>query len=221
MLANLSYIISDDMVQSRGMYLEKVPYDSDGIKGTLYESRFDRKHPFWEKANLTEEDSNRLFCAVQTPTPGILAGYGIDKVINFMTDYEVIKSLQYINTNNGEFYNSDDFLAMCSASYESELLPSGRPFPLSTHCNSPYGVADNLQQILKKHKNVLTSEMEVVIGFHPVYKEDQPEHGGWRWHKHGTYIGTHKKKHEYLYDEEGIDVVYCYELIPVKKKETL
>ena len=41
--------------------------------------------------------------------------------------------------------------------------------------------------------------------------------GGWRWSRHGDYIGVYKPKYEYL-DNENIDYVLVWKLIPVTLK---
>lgn len=41
--------------------------------------------------------------------------------------------------------------------------------------------------------------------------------GGWRWNRHGEYIGVYKPKYEYL-DNENIDYVLVWKLIPVTLK---
>lgn len=41
--------------------------------------------------------------------------------------------------------------------------------------------------------------------------------GGWRWSRHGDYIGIYKPKYEYL-DHENIDYVLVWKLIPVMLK---
>ena len=55
-----------------------------------------------------------------------------------------------------------------------------------------------------------------VILLHPFFREDQPESGGWRWHKWGEYIGKFDSKCEYLYDEDGIDFVYAFSILEIK-----
>lgn len=59
-------------------------------------------------------------------------------------------------------------------------------------------------------KWVVDSERRFVVAFTRVRREDQPADGGWRWHKWGQYIGKHEPRCEYLYDEDGIDEVYCF-----------
>lgn len=96
------------------------------------------------------------------------------------------------------------------------------------NCDSPiywydYGVCDNASQVMdyydalyKEHEDYM-KEKKFVILLSPMFKEDQPESGGWRWHKWGQYIGKFKPKHEYLYDEEGIDFVYCFKILEIEE----
>jgi len=53
----------------------------------------------------------------------------------------------------------------------------------------------------------------------PIVNEHRDSAGTWRWHKWGQYIGHHKIEHEYLNDEEGVDFVFVWHLIPVVKDE--
>lgn len=76
---------------------------------------------------------------------------------------------------------------------------------------SRYGVADNLKQVFKygsffiKHE---TRAFVLEIGW--VRKTGQYANGGWRWHKHGPYIGKQKPSREYLYDEPKIKKVLMF-----------
>lgn len=63
------------------------------------------------------------------------------------------------------------------------------------------------------------SDYGFVLLLTPIVNEHNGEWGGWRWCRYGEYIGHHKIKHEYLNDEEGIDFVFTWELIPVVKDE--
>lgn len=74
-----------------------------------------------------------------------------------------------------------------------------------------YGVCDNVEQILA-HYDLSDPNRKFCIGVSPIFKKDQPERGGWRWHKWGPYLGTHEPKCEYLYDEEGIEYVLIYHI---------
>ena len=88
---------------------------------------------------------------------------------------------------------------------------------------SNYGVADNASQVLdyydelyKKHEEYM-QDKDFVILMTPIFRKSEPESGGWRWHKWGRYIGKFEPKCEYIYDEEGIDFVYCFKIVEVEK----
>lgn len=86
-----------------------------------------------------------------------------------------------------------------------------------------YGVADNASQVLdyydsicKEHSEYV-EDKEFIIILTPMFRNKQPEIGGWRWHKWGPYIGEFEHKCEYLYNEEGIDYVLCFKIVEVAK----
>lgn len=77
-----------------------------------------------------------------------------------------------------------------------------------------YGVCDNVEQVKTRYAQWLEDpELKFCINFCKVKKSDQPEMGGWRWHKWGEYIGELNPQHEYLYDEDdSIQEVFCYHI---------
>jgi len=81
--------------------------------------------------------------------------------------------------------------------------PSGDEFPY-------YGVCDNYDQILSKCPDIIANDKQYVISLTAVLKDEQSSSGGWRWHKWGEYIGNYNPQHEYIFDEEDIEKVYCY-----------
>ena len=82
---------------------------------------------------------------------------------------------------------------------------------LQSECYGWYGVSDNIQQVLNRFKDKIEDpNNKYVITFTPVSSEEQPDKGGWRWHKWGEYIGTQNPEFEYLADEESIELIYCY-----------
>lgn len=83
------------------------------------------------------------------------------------------------------------------------------PYPDEISCGS-YGVCDSMANLMERTPELVTSEREFVVTMTRVRRTDQPESGGWRWHKWGEYIGTFDSQCEYLYDEVGIDEVFCY-----------
>ncbi|MCQ2209706.1 MAG: hypothetical protein MJZ34_05390 [Paludibacteraceae bacterium] len=84
-----------------------------------------------------------------------------------------------------------------------------------------YGVADNIAQIkkfIKKQEAKGYDFGECLISITPILRHLEPSSDGWRWHKWGRYIGNFKHKHEYIYNENGIDCVLCFEIVPLKKR---
>jgi hypothetical protein len=75
-----------------------------------------------------------------------------------------------------------------------------------------YGVCDSPDQILAQCPELFAPDRGFVITVTPVIRKNQNPQGGWRWHKWGPYIGTHKIQHEYLYDEEGIEQVLVFHI---------
>lgn len=76
-----------------------------------------------------------------------------------------------------------------------------------------YGVCDNASQIIHQ---IETPENSIVL-MTPVFQENEPEWGGWRWHKWGKYIGVQDPQCEYIHDEENVRMVYCYSVVTLKK----
>lgn len=86
---------------------------------------------------------------------------------------------------------------------------------------STIGVADNLGQIKNYFKNVIGNpDVNFVIAFTCIKKENQPKEGGWRWCKWGDYIGDKTPKYEYLADEPEIEEVLVFEGYFLKSKKT-
>lgn len=75
----------------------------------------------------------------------------------------------------------------------------------------PYGVCDNVEQVLEQCPELITSDRQFLITLTRVTKSEQEE-GGWRWHKWGAYIGTQNPQCEYLIDEPDIEEVFCYHI---------
>ena len=94
--------------------------------------------------------------------------------------------------------------------------PDLRPLVPQEDWFSSYGVCDGVDQFLEVYGDALRkSDRRFVVKFCEIRKADQPEQGGWRWHKWGPYIGKHQPEYEYLYDEKGIDSVWIYEVCEI------
>lgn len=75
-----------------------------------------------------------------------------------------------------------------------------------------YGVCDNVEQVIDLYKlDKIYGNFSIALT--PIFKNEQPESGGWRWHKWGRYIGEHEATCEYLYDEANIEQVYVYKIV--------
>lgn len=79
-----------------------------------------------------------------------------------------------------------------------------------------YGVVDRPSQLFRYY-DLIHDPRKFCVGFTPIFREDQPDWGGWRWHKWGPYLGTQKQTTEYLYDEKHIDHVLVYHIIEIKE----
>lgn len=115
-------------------------------------------------------------------------------------------------------FNAEHSLEMLTDYQEKRVRSFDSPIYWSN-----YGIADNASQVLdyyeelcKKYGEYMENS-DFIILMTPIFKEDEPENGGWRWHKWGRYIGKYEPKHEYIYDEEDIDFVYCFHIYEVEK----
>lgn len=78
----------------------------------------------------------------------------------------------------------------------------------------PYGVCDNAGQVMEKYD--LSGDVIAILS--PVFRCNQPQYDGWRWHKWGPYIGEKEPEYEYLYDEKEIELVFTFSLVKVVRK---
>lgn len=85
------------------------------------------------------------------------------------------------------------------------------------------GLADNEDQVVEKFKHLADREEKFVIEMHPVYRKDEPDTHGFRFHKWGSYIGDREITMEYLYDQTDMDVIYVFQIVPLLdgKKKTI
>lgn len=101
-----------------------------------------------------------------------------------------------------------DYLWRC---YRIQRRIDERKFlPSFYRIHGHYGVCDDFDQPVRKWK-LDTCKEPVFITFTEIRRDEQPESGGWRWHKWGPYIGEQKTNGcEYLYDEPHIERVYVF-----------
>lgn len=77
-----------------------------------------------------------------------------------------------------------------------------------------YGVCDYPEQVVGKFPIIDSDPRPFIIEFGHITKAND---GGWRWHKHGTYIGERDPQYEYLADEPDIDEVWCFHIYQLKE----
>lgn len=79
-----------------------------------------------------------------------------------------------------------------------------------------YGVCDSPEQLVKLLPEIVTKgPKKYVISMVHLKKSEQPDDGGWRWHKWGPYIGEQKPEREYLADEPLIEEVWTFHIYEV------
>jgi hypothetical protein len=165
------------------------------------------EHEFWKKIYESEEKQEPT-CVffVKEAEPGIyFTGLNFEHKIKQFTDFDVIGSYDRLGKDGlPKRYEQD-----------SNMMDY---FENTIEC---YGVADNIEQIKEKYKDQINSDAPIVISLSEMCKENQPEDGGWRWHKWGEYIGTQNPQCEYLYDEPEIDSVFVFHVYAVQPKDVL
>lgn len=83
-----------------------------------------------------------------------------------------------------------------------------------------YGVCDTPEQVLEQWPELVTDERKFLIVFSEIHKSEQPERGGWRWHKWGEYIGTKEPQWEYLADEDdSFETVLIFHVLRLKETD--
>lgn len=80
-----------------------------------------------------------------------------------------------------------------------------------------YGVCDNWEQIVETWPELEDDPRHFIIALQEIRRDEQPERGGWRWHKWGEYIGTQDSQMEYLHDEPEIETVYVFHIYEIKE----
>lgn len=81
-----------------------------------------------------------------------------------------------------------------------------------------YGLCDNATQVINKYNESVKGDKTYMIVLTPIFKADQPQDYGFRFHKWGEYIGVQNiEGYEYIYDSD-IDMIYVYSVYEIVKK---
>ena len=166
-------------------------YENDTIYGLT-----NPKHELW--SSIPHEKPMLVFYCKELE-PGIYeTGLNFEHDISLYSDVEAYGSYKQL-TKEGIPIESNDL---------KEIMKGV----------TPYGVADNINQIKEHFKDMLSSNNPIVLSVTEMRKEDQPQEDGWRWHKWGQYIGNQNPQCEYLYDEPNIQSVYVFHVYAVRPK---
>lgn len=95
------------------------------------------------------------------------------------------------------------------------------PYPELPEDIPVYGTSDHPRHIHKKIEDKIEKLSEETgrkfhVSASVVFKENQPKRMGWRWSKHGKYIGETERQADYLYDEPEIDAVWTFHVKELK-----
>lgn len=140
--------------------------------------------------------------------------------IALQEDYTVIKIADGVYSgldedNLGELYVSDSpFHDSLPPTEDVQWLEEWRK------AVADYGVCDIPGQIIEAYPHILTDPRRFVINVYTVRKKDQYPSQGWRWEKHGPYVGVLEQTTDYLYDEEEIEQVLVFAVYHIKDVES-
>jgi len=157
---------------------------------------------------LIDPQFNNTFGSIQKIDTGL---YEIDHF-----NMDMMLSKKYRNLQKGDnwegFYNLNSLIRGIE---DSEITLESTVIFIEDSIGyiSSYGVCDSPEQFMESLGKLLSDSKEkFCVSFTCIKKEDQPDWGGWRWHKWGPYIGKGSPQHEYLYHEKLFDKVYCYHI---------
>lgn len=171
-------------------------------------SEIDVNHPFWVDKKY-KPSTTKTYFGIRIE-PGLYHSNRMKVFLQECTSHEFVDSYSMFSS----------FGSILTAKEQEVMIEKNDYTHYSTHPLGSYGVADNYTQVLARYASVLMHpEYDLVFEYRPVRKADQPEEGGWRWHKWGEYIGTHQPSQEYLYDEKDIDELITFHVHILRKKK--
>lgn len=180
----------------------------------------DLNHSRWESQKYYLEKPVRLMLAAKHST-GIYFGYPIDDAIEGFSTTKIISEYPYFDLSNGMWYSREEFSESMQYGWDDcdiKTLKNGKPRPHHSRIADSYGLADDITQILRHFRKVVSStEYDVVLHLNHHTKEEM---GGMRWHKNGQYLGNLKKTQEYMSDEVGLKSILQYHFYVIEQEMT-
>lgn len=170
--------------------------------------------------------SNSNISTMQPSTLMLLARHGkgiylscfLEESIDHYCSTELIESNASFDLKSGQYYDynelTESYTRICGSEVSDKPLMSGKMPPIFSKIAQSYGIADNMTQIMKHYRNVfMRTDYDVCIQITHYDKNDMK---GLRWHKQGAYLGTFKKKYEYMCSEDGFDSFIKYNILVIK-----
>lgn len=171
-------------------------------------------HPKW--ADTSNKNPVRMMCAAKHST-GIYLGFPLDHTIDMFSSTKILSDFAHFDLSTGMWYTMDEYLESLNRENwgdRSSPLSSGKPRPSHNTITTSYGLADNITQVLKHYRKVVSHpEYDVVMHVRFLNKDSW---GGMRWHKQGKYLGNFKKKCEYMQDEKGLESLVQFHFYVIK-----
>lgn len=220
MLVELNFDVDaiNKAYEDRGVSFSTEKVIDDGTEIELYSYTIDPKHEFWVSKKFEPNENKTIFAIKETK--GIFWSYNLDHSINDYFVDNVTDSFCMFNRKTGTAYTrkeSRNLYSIMDDETRTEEEQDNARNEFFAHSMDAYGTADNVQQVLERFERVIANpDIKVVFGFNNVYRENQSESGGWRWHKNGEYIGNQKPTHEYLYDDTHIDKIIQFHVYVIE-----
>jgi len=153
---------------------------------------------------------------------GMYIGRNFEDFIEDHTSHNVIEMASF-DLKSGLYYTSLEVREAYNALYSSDKtskvitpLSTGKEMPKFSHLADYYGIADDITQVLKYYRNVVTrTDYDVCLHI----TQHDSKNSGMRWRKGGKYLGKFKQKHEYICDEVGFDSFITFYLYVLTTKE--
>ena len=169
-------------------------------------------HPKWADLNRTTPIT--IMCSAKHST-GIYFGFPLDNTIEMFSSTEILSDFADFDLSTGMWYSFDEMREQYSRVWSDKSpLTSGKPCPNYGSIANSYGIADNITQILKRYRKVVTNP-DYDVALHLTHIGDSKKNG-MRWHKQGSYIGNFKHKCDYMSDEVGLGDLIQFHFYVIK-----
>ena len=170
-------------------------------------------HPKWVEAQ--KKESIRMMLSARH-AEGIYLGYPLDNTIEMFSSTEMVSDFADFDLSTGMWYTMNEYRESLNRADWSDRTPleSGKPRPNHNAMTTSYGLADNLTQILKHYRKVV-SHPDYDVALHIIHHK-AGSMNGMRWHKNGKYLGNFKKKFEYMGDEVGLGDILQFHFYVIK-----